>query len=71
VTVNLKKAGVNFSWFKQRGLCAVDLVVADHHIGIIRAIHKYFQGATWQRRQTHFMCNILNKTPNGLQKKYM
>lgn len=30
---------------QQRGLHGVDLVVSDHHNGLIRAIHKYFQGA--------------------------
>jgi len=58
-----------FSWLKQRGLHGVDLVVSDHHNGLIRAIHKYFQGATWQRCQTHFMRNILDKTPKALQKE--
>ncbi|WP_066355652.1 IS256 family transposase, partial [Fervidicola ferrireducens] len=58
-----------FSWLKQRGLHGVDLVVSDHHNGLIRAIHKYFQGATWQRCQTHFMRNILDKTPKVLQKE--
>jgi len=60
-----------FSWHKQRGLHSVDLVVSDYHSGLIRAINKYFQDATWQKCQTHFMHNILNKTPKGLQKKYM
>jgi len=58
-----------FLWLKQRGLHGVDLVVSDHHNGLIRAIHKYFQGATWQRCQTHFMRNILDKTPKALQKE--
>ena len=58
-----------FSWLKQRGLHGVDVVVSDHHSGLIRAIHKYFQGATWQRCQTHFMRNILDKTPKRLQKE--
>lgn len=33
-----------FSWFKQRGLDGVDLVVSDHHNGLVRAIRQYFQG---------------------------
>jgi len=60
-----------FSWLKQRGLDGVDLVVSDHHNGLVRAIRQYFQGATWQRCQTHFMRNILEKTPKTLQKKSM
>lgn len=58
-----------FSRLKQRGLHGVDLVVSDHHNGLIRAIRQYFQGATWQRCQTHFMRNILDKTPKALQKE--
>jgi len=60
-----------FSRLKQRGLHGVDLVVSDHHNGLIRAIRQYFQGATWQRCQTHSMRNILDKTPKALQKKFM
>ncbi|NYE56722.1 IS256 family transposase [Carboxydothermus ferrireducens] len=58
-----------FSWLKQRGLHGVDLVVSDHHNGLRRAIRQHFQGATWQRCQTHFMRNILDKTPKALQKE--
>jgi transposase-like protein len=58
-----------FSWLKQRGLYGVDLVVSDHHNGLVQAIHRHFQGATWQRCQAHFMRNILDKTPKTLQKE--
>lgn len=58
-----------FSWLKQRGLYGVDLVVSDHHNGLRRAIGQYFQGTTWQRCQTHFMRNILDKAPKALQKE--
>ncbi len=58
-----------FFWLKQRGLHGVDLVVSDHYSGLIQAIYKYFQGATWQRCQTHFIRNILDKTPKALQKE--
>ena len=58
-----------FSWLKQRGLHGVDIIVSDHHKGLIKAIRQYFQGATWQRCQTHFMRNILDKTPKALQKE--
>jgi len=68
--VNRKRAGLNFSHgLSKGGLYGVDLVVSDHHSGLVRAIHMYFQGATWQRCQTHFMRNILDKTPKGLQKE--
>jgi len=58
-----------FSWLKQRGLHGVDLVVSDHHSGLVQAICRHFQGATWQRCQTHFMRNIFDKTPKALQKE--
>jgi putative transposase len=61
--------GEFFSWLKQRGLQGVDLIVSDQHKGLIRAIRQHFQGATWQRCQTHFMRNILDKTPKQLQKE--
>nr|WP_267127637.1 MULTISPECIES: transposase [Thermoanaerobacter] len=32
-------------------------------------MRRYFQGATWQECQTHFMRNILDKTPKVLQKE--
>jgi len=63
--------GEFFSWLKQRGLHGVDLIVSDQHKGLVRAISQYFQGATWQRCQTHFMRNILDKTPKQLQKRFM
>lgn len=30
-----------FSWLKQRGLPEVDLVVSDHHSGLVQAIHRH------------------------------
>src|SRR5690606_36661170 len=59
-------SGEFFSWLKQRRLHGVDLIVSDLHKGLIRAIMLHFQGATWQRCQTHFMRNILDKTPKQL-----
>ena len=56
-----------FSWLKRRGLCGVDLIISDHHGGLIRAIRQHFQGVTWQRCQTHFIHNILDATPKSLQ----
>ena len=56
-----------FSWLKNRGLSGVDLVVSDDHKGLVRALRRNFQGASWQRCQTHFIRNILNATPKALQ----
>jgi transposase-like protein len=61
--------GEFFSWLKGRGLHGVDLVVSDHHKGLVQAIYRHFQGATWQRCQTHFMRAIFDKTPKVLQKE--
>ncbi|MFB6368229.1 MAG: IS256 family transposase [Gemmatimonadota bacterium] len=52
-----------FRWLKGRGLEGVELVVSDAHEGLTEALHRCFQGATWQRCQTHFRRNILDKTP--------
>jgi putative transposase len=40
-------------WLKRRGLAGVDLVVSDAHGGLVNAIQRHLQGATWQRCQTH------------------
>jgi transposase-like protein len=56
-----------FSSLKNRGLKDVRLVTSDNHKGLVSAIHKEFQGATWQRCQTHFSRNILDQTPKSLQ----
>lgn len=59
--------GELFSHLKERGLTAVDLVVSDNHKGLVKAINRHFQGTTWQRCQTHFSRNILDKTPQKHQ----
>jgi len=41
--------------------------VSDDHGGLVRTIRKPFQGVTWQRCQTHFLCNILDATPKAMQ----
>jgi putative transposase len=55
-----------FTWLKQRGLQGVDLVVSDDHGGLITAVRVQFQGATWQRCQTHLARNILDAAPKAL-----
>lgn len=52
-----------FSGLKSRGLAGVDFVVSDNHGGLIKAIREQFSGAIWQRCQTHFSRNILDKIP--------
>lgn len=56
-----------FGRLKTRGLKGVDLVVSDDHKGLVNAIETHFQGATWQRCQTHFIRNILDVCPKTLQ----
>jgi len=56
-----------FRWLKQRGLHGVDIVVSDAHEGLVDALQQCFQGATWQRCQTHFRRNLADKTPANLK----
>jgi transposase-like protein len=56
-----------FIWLKGRGLSGVDLVVSDHHGGLVNAVRTQFQGASWQRCQTHLSANIADATPKALQ----
>lgn len=56
-----------FSSLKKRGLSGVDLVVSDQHPGLRRAIAEEFIGASWQRCQTHFSRNVLDKVPKRVQ----
>jgi transposase-like protein len=58
-----------FTWLKSRGLAGVDLVVSDHHGGLVKAVQQQFQGATWQRCQTHLSANVADATPKALQEE--
>jgi putative transposase len=58
-----------FAWLKGRGLSGVDLLVSDHHGGLVKAVQQQFQGATWQRCQTHLSANIADATPKALQEE--
>ena len=50
-----------FNRLKQRGLHGVKLVVSDDHQGLVAAVGRCFQGASWQRCQVHFMRNAMKK----------
>lgn len=50
-----------FRWLKRRGLRDVEVVVSDAHEGLVDALHQCFQGASWQRCQTHFRRNVADK----------
>jgi putative transposase len=42
-----------------RGLTGVRLVVSDAHAGLVKAIRRCLQGASWQRCRVHAMRNLL------------
>lgn len=65
--MNPNQAGELFSNLKNRDLQNVDLIVSDDHKGLVSAIQKHFQDASWQRCQTHFSRNDLDVTPKKLQ----
>jgi len=56
-----------FSSLRERGLRRVDLVVSDDHTGLREAVKEEFLGASWQRCQTHFSRNVLEKVPKSMQ----
>jgi transposase-like protein len=56
-----------FSALKDRGLSGVDLVISDNHKGLVKAVRKHFQGISWQRCQTHFSRNVIDKAPKKHQ----
>lgn len=64
----------NNTWFmfieslRKRGLHGVRVITSDAHPGILYAIKKVFPDVPWQRCQTHFSRNILDKTPKKYQK---
>ncbi len=64
----------NDTWFmfieslRKRGLHGVRVITSDAHPGILYAIKKVFPKVPWQRCQTHFSRNILEKTPSKYQK---
>ena len=55
-----------FRELKGRGLAQVDMVISDSHKGLVQAVKQCFQGATWQRCQTHFSRNMLDVCPKKL-----
>ena len=58
-----------FGWLRGRGLHGVEYVISDDHCGLVNAVACNFQGATWQRCQTHFTRNILDHCPKHLKDK--
>lgn len=64
----------NDTWYlfieslKRRGLKGLKMITSDAHPGIIYAINKVFPNVAWQRCQTHFSRNIIEKTPAQYKK---
>ena len=56
-----------FRWLKQRGLTGVEFVTSDAQQGLVDALRQCFQGSTWQRCQTHFRRNIVDKAPRSVE----
>jgi transposase-like protein len=50
-----------FSSLRERGVSGVMLVTSDAHAGLKVAIKRYFQGASWQRCQVHFIRDATGK----------
>lgn len=48
-----------FRQLKARGLTGVELVTSDDHRGLVAAVKRHFQGASWQRCQVHFARGLL------------
>jgi putative transposase len=48
-----------FRQLKARGLQGVELVTSDDHRGLVAAVKRHFQGASWQRCQVHFTRGLL------------
>lgn len=56
-------------WLKRRGLSDVDLVVSDAHGGLVKAIARQCQGASWQRCQTHLTRDVLEAAPKAVREE--
>ncbi|MGL5851055.1 MAG: IS256 family transposase [Phycicoccus sp.] len=50
---------------RDRGLGGVQLVISDHHRGLMNAIDATMVGVAWQRCRVHFMRNVLAKVTKG------
>jgi putative transposase len=50
---------------RDRGLSGTQLVISDHHRGLMNAIEATMAGAAWQRCRVHFIRNVLARVPKG------
>jgi transposase-like protein len=58
-----------FRSLKERGLRGVELVTSDDHRGLVAAIARHFQGASWQRCQVHTARNLLATVPQSRRRE--
>jgi putative transposase len=58
-----------FRSLKARGLKGVELVTSDDHKGLMAAIARHFQGASWQRCQVHYARNLLGMVSHDRRKE--
>ena len=49
----------------RRGLRGVELVVSDDHKGLVAALTRTLEGASWQRCYVHFLRNVNAKVPKA------
>src|SRR5690242_10319955 len=47
----------------ERGLCGVQVVISDDHVGLRKAIREVLPEALWQRCYVHFLRNALDYLP--------
>jgi transposase-like protein len=50
---------------RERGLGGVQLVISDHHRGLMAAVDQVMAGSSWQRCRVHFMRNVLTRVPKA------
>jgi putative transposase len=50
---------------RERGLGGVQLVISDHHRGLMAAVDQVMAASSWQRCRVHFMRNVLTRVPKA------
>ncbi|MDP9201855.1 MAG: IS256 family transposase [Gemmatimonadota bacterium] len=65
---SLESWGEVFSDLVQRGLAGVRYAVSDEHLGLVKAMKRYFPGAVFQRCQVHYLRNALSSV-SSLERK--
>ena len=67
VSVSLSEAEVHWREFlgslRDRGLCGLQLVTTDDHLGLQAALNAVFPGVPWQRCQVHLQRNASHYAP--------